>query len=88
MIKDDVVSRLHARLEHRNGRFVLTDQSANGTFVLPDGGESTYVHRDSFVLVGAGILGLGQAPVRDSPNAVRYGAGLTARREQARQCRP
>ncbi len=72
VIKDDVISRLHARLEYRNGRFVLTDQSANGTFVLPDGGESTYVHRDSFVLVGAGILGLGQAPVRDSPNAVRY----------------
>ena len=29
-------SRLHARVEARNGQFVLTDLSSNGTFVLLD----------------------------------------------------
>lgn len=72
VIKDDVASRLHARLEYRNGRFILTDQSANGTFVVPDRGQSAYVHRDSVVIVGAGMLGLGQSPVSDSPVTVRY----------------
>jgi adenylate cyclase len=72
VIKDDVASRLHARLEHRNGRFILTDQSANGTFVVPDRGQSAYVHRDSVVLVGAGMLGLGQSPLPGSPVTVRY----------------
>lgn len=72
VIKNDVVSRLHARLEYRNGRFVLTDQSANGTFVVPDGGQSAYVHRDSLVLVGAGLLGLGESPSPGSLVTVRY----------------
>jgi adenylate cyclase len=72
VMKNDVISRLHARVEYRNGRFVLTDQSANGTFVVPDGGQSAYVHRDSFVLVSAGMLGLGQMPTPGSPITVRY----------------
>lgn len=72
VIKSDVASRLHARLEYRNGRFILTDQSANGTFVVPDRGQSAYVHRDSVVLVGAGMLGLGQSPLPDSPVTIRY----------------
>ena len=29
-------SRVHARVEARDGQFVLTDLSSNGTFVLPD----------------------------------------------------
>jgi hypothetical protein len=36
-------SRLHARVEARDGKFVLTDLSSNGTFVLlndPSGAES------------------------------------------------
>lgn len=72
VVKGEAVSRLHARLEFRNGRFVLSDQSANGTFVVPDSGENAYVHRDSYVLAGAGTLGLGQTPERDSLWAVRY----------------
>lgn len=72
VVKDDGVSRLHARVEYRNGRFVLTDQSANGTWVLPDGGEGSYVHRDSLVLAGSGLLGLGQAPQPGAAVSVRY----------------
>ena len=72
VIKSDVASRLHARLEYRNGRFILTDQSANGTFIVPDRGQSAYAHRDSIVLVGGGMLGLGQSPLPDSPLTVRY----------------
>jgi adenylate cyclase len=60
VVRHPVVSRLHARIDYRNGRFVLTDQSANGTFVAVDGGRTTYVHRDHYVLTGSGILGLGQ----------------------------
>src|SRR5437764_130079 len=60
IVRHPVVSRLHARIDNRNGRFVLTDQSANGTFVAVDGGRTTYVHRDHYVLTGSGILGLGQ----------------------------
>lgn len=54
-----VVSRLHARLEHRNGRFVLSDMSANGTFVVGPNGAVSFLRRESLELTGSGTLGLG-----------------------------
>jgi adenylate cyclase len=67
-----IVSRQHARVEHRNGRFVLTDQSANGTFVVPDGAAAAFVHRDSVVLEGDGRLGVGEPPDSGSRVTIRY----------------
>jgi adenylate cyclase len=72
VVRNPVVSRLHARIEHRNGRVVLIDQSANGTYVFADGGEQTYVHRDNHVLTGSGTLGLGEAVSSASELLVRY----------------
>lgn len=66
------VSRQHAKIELRQGRVLLTDQSANGTFVLPDGGFSTFVHRDACELRGSGTLGLGEEPSPGSNVRVRY----------------
>jgi class 3 adenylate cyclase len=67
-----LVSRLHALLEYREGRFVLTDVSANGTYVQPDGAAAAFVHRDSCPLTGAGTLGLGEAVAAGANVAVRY----------------
>lgn len=64
-------SRQHARVEMRNGRVILIDQSANGTFVQPDGEFPTLVHRDSLELRGAGVLGLGDEPAYEQIR-VRY----------------
>jgi predicted component of type VI protein secretion system len=75
VVHQPVVSRLHARIEFRNGRFVLTDLSANGTYVVADEDGSNYVHRDSFVLLGAGTLGLGEAVSVESLVTVRYEPG-------------
>jgi class 3 adenylate cyclase len=66
------VSRQHARIELRNDRFRLTDQSANGTFLLLDDGQSRFVHRDSCDLASNGVLGLGEEPNADSPARVRF----------------
>lgn len=74
VVNQPVVSRLHARIEYRNGRFVLTDLSANGTYIVPDDDGGTYVHRDSQVLTSAGTLGLGEAVSPGSPATVRYEA--------------
>jgi len=72
VLRSPIVSRLHARIEYRRGRFVLTDQSANGTYVVADDGTKTYVHRDDHVLTGAGTLGLGEAVAPGSEVLVRY----------------
>jgi adenylate cyclase len=84
VVAQAIVSRLHARAELRNGRCVLTDQSANGTFVVPDAAPPSFVHRDSMVLTGTGALGLGEVPSALAPTAttlryeVRAGGALAA----------
>ena len=75
VVQQPLVSRLHARIEYRNGRFMLTDLSVNGTYVAPDGGTASYLHRDSQELTGSGTLGLGEAITPDSLARVRYEPG-------------
>lgn len=75
VVSESTVSRLHARIEHRKGRFLLIDQSANGTFVVPEDGAGGFVHRDSVELSGNGLLGLGTPPSPASRAALRYEFG-------------
>ena len=62
VVPNDIVSRLHARIEYRNGRFSFTDQSTNGSYVINGAGLAHQVRRDSVVLTGSGAISLGQEP--------------------------
>ena len=53
-------------------RFMLVDQSTNGTFIQRDDGEEIYVRRDSTELSGSGIIGLGRVAARGAPLAIEY----------------
>jgi pSer/pThr/pTyr-binding forkhead associated (FHA) protein len=59
VVKDKGVSRLHARIEYRKGKFVLTDVSRNGTLIVNDRGGVSHVHRDEFLLTGCGCIRVG-----------------------------
>jgi class 3 adenylate cyclase len=72
VVKHNLISRLHCKVEYRKGNFVLVDQSINGTYVRTDKGEEAFVRRDAFTLKGSGVLGLGQSLDKSSPDAVRY----------------
>lgn len=72
VVRNGLASRLHARIELRKGNFILTDQSINGTYVLGDDGQASYVRRDSIALQGTGLLGLGIEPEPGGPDALRY----------------
>lgn len=72
IVDHDLVSRLHARIEHRKGKFTLTDLSTNGTQVIMNGGAPQYVRRDSLILEGSGMIGLGRVPLSDSPETIHY----------------
>ena len=61
VIKGNLISRIHAKVEMRRGKFILVDQSTNGTFVLNLQGEETFVRRDSTEISGEGTIGLGRA---------------------------
>jgi predicted component of type VI protein secretion system len=67
-----LISRLHARIELVKNRFMLVDESTNGTFVQQNGGERIYVRRDSAELFGSGVISLGRAVDEDADVAVEY----------------
>ncbi|MBD3649126.1 MAG: FHA domain-containing protein, partial [Pseudomonadales bacterium] len=55
-----LASRTHASVEFRRGKFLLTDQSSNGTFVKTDDGENIFIRRQELMLWGSGYIGLGE----------------------------
>jgi class 3 adenylate cyclase len=72
VIKGNLISRLHARVEIHRNKFVLFDQSTNGTFIVADDGEENFLRRDNMQLKGAGRIGLGRGPDPDSLLTIRY----------------
>jgi class 3 adenylate cyclase len=72
VVKGNLVSRLHARIEMARNKFVLVDQSTNGTFVTNEEGKESFVRRDSVALQGAGMIGLGHLPETSSKDVIRY----------------
>jgi len=72
VIRGNLISRLHARIEFSRNGFTLTDQSTNGTFVQISGEEEAFVRRDSMPIKGQGLIGLGRVPDRDSPLTIHF----------------
>jgi adenylate cyclase len=72
VVKGNLISRLHARVELNRNKFMLIDQSTNGTFVIGKDGEEAFVRRDSMQIRGEGLIGLGKAPDSNSSQVIRY----------------
>lgn len=72
VVKGNLISRLHARIEISRNKFVLIDQSTNGTFVQTADGEESFVRRDSLQIKGQGMIGLGRLPEAGSPQTIRF----------------
>lgn len=66
------ISRMHAKIEHRKGKFVLVDASSNGTYVHIAGQEAVFVKHDELQLHGQGIICPGRSATADSPGAIHY----------------
>lgn len=73
MCKTRLASRTHATIEFRRGKFLLTDQSSNGTFVKTDDGENIFLRRQELMLWGSGYIGLGEEVAGEGGDGViRY----------------
>ncbi|MBT5218108.1 MAG: adenylate/guanylate cyclase domain-containing protein [Woeseia sp.] len=72
VVKGNLISRIHARVEMRRGKFLLIDQSTNGTFLENGQGEEIFVRRDSSELSGEGIIGLGRAAKAGTSLAIHF----------------
>jgi hypothetical protein len=74
VVKGNLISRIHAKVELRRGKFILVDQSTNGTFLQNAQGEETFVRRDSTELKGEGTIGLGRAEEPGGTLAIHFKA--------------
>jgi len=72
VLKDPKVSRLHARIELRKDKFILVDQSTNGTYLCREDGQMELLRRDEIALPDRGLLGLGQEVSLDDPVAIKF----------------
>jgi class 3 adenylate cyclase len=66
VVTDPMASREHARIEYRHDRFVLIDQSLNGTYLRREGMAEVALRREEIALEGSGLIGLGKSPA-DAP---------------------
>jgi class 3 adenylate cyclase len=69
-------SRLHAKVIMRRGRFVLADESTNGTYVMPrslgSGAQEVFIKREEFLLPDKGVFSLGQTCSADDAKFVQF----------------
>jgi pSer/pThr/pTyr-binding forkhead associated (FHA) protein len=72
VIKSDLVSRLHARIELLDASFSLSDRSSNGTYIADAAGTSRMVRNDRHVLTGTGTISFGIDPASSRLYLVRY----------------
>jgi adenylate cyclase len=61
VIAERMASRAHGKIERRLDKFVLTDHSANGTFVTIEGDKEIVLRREEFTLRAHGWIAFGQS---------------------------
>jgi len=71
-IVKDHVSRVHTTIKYENGKYILTDQSRNGTYVHIQGRQGIFVKRKILLLSSSGIIGLGGKVTSESSEAIHF----------------
>jgi len=71
VVADTEASRTHCAIERRQDKFVLVDQSTNGTYVTVEGTAEMLVQREEFVLSKQGWITLGRSRA-DTTEVIEY----------------
>jgi class 3 adenylate cyclase len=72
VIADRLASRLHGRIERRRDKFVLVDQSSNGTWVTLEGEREIELHREELLLRGRGSISFGHPYAADPTETLAF----------------
>jgi hypothetical protein len=75
VVADKMASRVHCRIEHRRGNFVLVDQSTNGTYVTVEGDAEIMLKREQLMLRGRGVISLGHSASAPDAEIVSFAVG-------------
>ncbi len=71
-------SRMHARIERRRDKFVLIDQSSNGTYVIINGESEIQLRREEMVLRESGTISLGHPALKSPADIIEFAIHLEA----------
>lgn len=71
-IGDEYSSRHHCAIEFRNGKFMLCDDSTNGTYLRLGRAETLRVHRDCAPLTGRGCFKPGRNFSADDADLIHF----------------
>lgn len=72
IVRNNFVSRQHVRIEYRFGKFLIVDQSTNGTYVRFNDGHVTHITREEMILKDSGIFSLGQSSFENVNEFVEF----------------
>ena len=72
VINDKMASRMHARIERRRDKFVLVDQSSNGTYVTLEGEKEIVLRREEQILRGKGQITFGHTSQTGTGDVLRF----------------
>jgi len=72
IVDTDCVSRHHAKLVYRKGKFVVIDQSTNGTFIKSQGGQEVFIQNEEYPLSGSGFISLGKTVSVDNEHLIYF----------------
>jgi len=72
VVRSDLASRLHIIIELRFGKFIITDQSTNGTYIRFSDGSVVHITREEISLKGNGSISLGQSFTEDPAEVVEF----------------
>lgn len=72
VIRNNLASRQHARIEYSLGKFLLTDHSSNGTFIRFADNQIIQVSRQQIVLHGSGTISPGQSFSESPTEVIEY----------------
>ena len=79
VVQTGFASRLHARVVMRRGRFLLADESTNGTYIMPggidSGAQEVFIKREEFLLPETGVFCLGQSCAAADAKVVTFSPG-------------
>jgi class 3 adenylate cyclase len=72
VIQNDFASRLHIHIELRFGKFIISDQSTNGTYIRFTDGNVVHITREEIPLHGNGSISLGQSFSENPTEVVEF----------------
>ena len=72
VVQGENVSRSHAQVEYRRGKFFVIDKSTNGTYIFVEGKKALHLKREEAPLDNKGIIGVGKKVNSRSPEAIHF----------------